>query len=31
MATHKVNCNNLTKTQIVNKIIDIYESKKNNN
>ena len=31
LAAKKVNCNNLTKTQIVNKVIEIYENKKNNN
>ena len=31
LAANKVNCNNLTKTQIVSKIIKIYENKKNNN
>ena len=31
LAANKVNCNNLTKTQIVNKVIEIYENKKNNN
>ena len=31
LAANKVNCNNLTKTQIVGKIIKIYENKKNNN
>tara|TARA_Y100000591_G_scaffold284793_1_gene266698 strand:- start:1654 stop:2178 length:525 start_codon:yes stop_codon:yes gene_type:complete len=30
LADNKVNCNNLTKTQIVNKIIKLYENKKNN-
>ena len=31
LAANKVNCNNLTKTQIVNKVIEIYENKKNSN
>ena len=30
LADKKVNCNNLTKTQIVNKIMRYYENKKNN-
>ena len=30
-ALYKVDCNNLTKTEIVNKIINIYESSKINN
>ncbi len=31
LADKKVNCNNLTKTQIVSKIMKLYENKKNNN
>ena len=31
LADKKVNCNNLTKNQIVNKITKLYENKKNNN
>ena len=31
LADNKVNCNNLSKTQIVNRIIKLYENKKNNN
>jgi shikimate kinase len=30
-ASYKIDCNNLTKTEIVNKIINIYETKKTNN
>ncbi len=30
-ALYKINCNNLTKTEIVNKILNIYESSKINN
>ena len=30
-AMYKINCNNLTKNQIINKVLDIYEKHKTNN
>ena len=29
LSDHKINCDKLDKTQIINKIINIYENKKN--